>query len=54
MSSMSVMAFAADTEAGTTAEKGSVAITKYEGTEMDMKRLKQIMEQFKMCQQKKS
>lgn len=33
MSSMSVMAFAADTEAGTTAEKGSVTITKYEGTE---------------------
>ena len=31
MSSMSVMAFADDTEAGTTAEKGSVTITKYMG-----------------------
>lgn len=31
MSSMSVMAFAADTETGTTEEKGSVTITKYMG-----------------------
>ena len=31
MSSMSVMAFAADTEAGTTEEKGRVTITKYMG-----------------------
>ena len=31
MSSMSVMAFAADAEAGTTEEKGSVTITKYMG-----------------------
>lgn len=31
MSSMSVMAFAADAEASTTEEKGSVTITKYMG-----------------------
>lgn len=31
MSSMSVMAFADDTKAGTTEEKGSVTITKYMG-----------------------
>lgn len=32
MSSMSVMAFAADAETGTTEEKGSVTITKYMST----------------------
>lgn len=35
MSSMSVMAFAADAETGTTEEKGSVTITKYEGSTQD-------------------
>lgn len=53
MSSMSVMAFADDT--GATAKTGSVTITKCESVQrMDMKRLTQIMEQLKMCQQKKS
>ena len=50
---MSVMAFADDT--GATAKTGSVTITKCESVQrMDMKRLTQIMEQLKMCQQKKS
>jgi len=39
MSSMSVMAFADDTEAGTTAEKGSVTITKYMGSTQDYETL---------------
>lgn len=52
MSSMSVMAFADDT--GATAKQVVLRLRSVKVQRMDMKRLTQIMEQLKMCQQKKS